>query len=64
MIKGNHLQLRCCPPFLDNFKCYNIKAPTAYDVDELLGKSAIESSICGAGFYSNVFVVSKCSGVL
>ena len=52
-----------------NFKWLNIKAATSHchisqEVDELLTKGAIEPSIGNAGFYSNVYVVPKCTGDL
>ena len=34
------------------------------EVDELLAKSAIEPLMCVAGFYSNIFVVPKYTGIL
>ena len=34
------------------------------EVDEVLAKGVIEPSSCGAGFYSSVFVVPKCTGGL
>ena len=55
---------------MHNFKQFNIKAAAAHhpiiqqELDELLAKGAIEPSSGSAGFYSNVFVVPKCTGVL
>ena len=69
MVKG-HLCLRCCHLFFCNFRWFSIRAAIAHypviqiEVDELLAKGAIESSTCGAGFYSNAFVVPKCTGGL
>ena len=46
---------------------FNVKAAAAHhpviqkEVDELLAKGAIEPSSGGAGFYSSVFVVPKCT---
>ena len=34
------------------------------ELDELLAKVAIEPLTGGTGFYSNVFVVPKCTGCL
>ena len=48
MVWGHHLQLRSHPPLF----C------------ELLAKGAIEPSSGGAGFYSSMFVVPKCTGGL
>ena len=41
MVKGHHLQLRCCSPLLHNFRWFNIKAALSHhsiiqkDLDEL-----------------------------
>ena len=57
MVKGQHLQLRCFPPLLYNFKQFNIKAAMAHhpiikkEVDNLLAMGAIEYSTGGDGFY-------------
>ena len=65
MVQGHHLQLRSHPPLFHNFWHFNVKVPAAHhpviqkEVDELLAKGAIESSIGGASFYSSVFVVPK-----
>ena len=70
MVKIHHLQLRCCPLLFHNFKQFNIKAATAHhlisqkEVDELLANDAIKTLTCGAGLYSNVFVVPKDTGCL
>ena len=70
MVKGHYLQLKCCPLLFHNFKQFHIKSTPAHhsniqkEMDELLAKGAIEPSIGGAGFYSNVFVVSKHTGDL
>ena len=69
MVWGLHLQLRSRPPLFRNFQHFNVKVPAAHhpviqkEVDELLAKRAIEPS-SGAGFYSSVFVVPKCTGGL
>ena len=47
--KGHHLQLRCCPSLLTDFKQFNTKDAMAHhpimqkEVDELLAKGAIEA---------------------
>ena len=70
MAKGHNLQLRYGPPLFHNFKQFDIKATMAHhpiiqkDMDELLAKDATELSTGGAGFYSNVFVAPKFTGVL
>ena len=70
MVRGHHLQLRSHPPLFCNFWHFNVKVPAAHhhviqkEVDELLAKGAIEPSSGGAGFYSSVFVVPKCTGGL
>ena len=70
MVQGHHLQLRSRPPLFCNFWHFNVKVPAAHhsviqeEVDELLAKGAIEPSSGGAGFYSSVFVVPKCTGGL
>ena len=70
MVRGHHLQLRSHPPLFHNFWHFNVKAAAAHhpviqkEVDELLAKGAIEPSSGGAGFYSSVFVVPKCTGGL
>ena len=70
MVKGLHLQLCCYPLLWVNVKWFNIKAAAAHhpfiqnEVDELLGRGAIASSTGAAGFYSNVFVASKCTDSL
>ena len=70
MVQGHHLQLRSRPPLFRNFWHFNVKVPAAHhpviqkEVDELLAKGAIEPSSDGAGFYSSVFVVPKCTGGL
>ena len=62
---GHQLRLRCHLLLLHSFKWFKIKAATAdypvtqKEVDELLGKSALEASTGSAAFYSNVFVVPK-----
>ena len=67
MQKGHHLQLRCHPPLFCNFKQFHARAALAHHptiknkVDELLAKGATEPSTGCAGFYSNVFVVPKCT---
>ena len=70
MVWGHHLQLRFCPSLFHDFWHFNVKAAAAHhpviqeEVDELLAKGAIEPSSEGAGFYSSVFVVPKCTGGL
>ena len=70
MVWGHHFQLRSCPPLFRDFWHFNVKAAAAHhpviqeEVDELLAKGAIEPSSGGAGFYSSVFVVPKCTGDL
>ena len=70
MVQRHHLQLRLCPPFFHNFWQFSVKVTAAHHpiiqkvVDELLSKGAIEPSSGGAGFYSSVFVVLKCTGGL
>ena len=66
-VKGYHLQLRSQSPLFCNFKWFSIMAAAAHhpivqkEVDELLAKGPVEPSFGGAGFYSNVFFVPKCS---
>ena len=53
MAKSHHLQPRCHPPLLHNFKWLNTEAAKPIiqkEVDELLGKGAIKSSTDGDGF--------------
>ena len=70
MVQGHHLQLRSHPPLFCDFWYFNVKVAAAHhpviqkEVDELLAKGAIEPSSGGAGFYSSVFVVPKCTGGL
>ena len=70
MVQGHHLQVWSCPPLFHNFQQFNVKAATTHhliiqkEVDELLSKGAIEPSSGGAGFYSIMFVVPKCTGGL
>ena len=70
MVWGHHLQLKSHPPLFRDFQHFNVKAAAAHhpviqkEVDELLAKGAIEPSSGGAGFYSSVFVVPKCTGGL
>ena len=70
MVKGHHLLLRKQPSLFCDFKWFSIKAAAAHcpvilaDMKELLVKGAIEPSCGGTGFYSDVFVVSKCMGGL
>ena len=70
MVWGHCLQLRSCRPLFCDFQHFNVKAAAAHhpviqkEVDELLAKGAIESSSGGAGFYSSMFVVPKCTGGL
>ena len=53
-----------------NLTCFSIKVATVRHpviqkkVDELLTKAAVEPSTGDAGFYLNVFVVSKYTGGL
>ena len=67
MVWGHHLQLRSHPPLFHGFQPFNVKAAAAHhpviqkEVDELLAKGAIEPSSGGAGFYSSMFVVPKCT---
>ena len=57
-------------PLFHIFEWFNIKAtPPHYsiiqkEVDELLAKDATEPSSGGAGFYSNILAVPKCTGEL
>ena len=70
MVLGHHLKLRSQPPFFLDFWQFNVKAVATHhpviqrQIDELLAKGVIEPSSGGAGFYSNVFVVPKCTGGL
>ena len=70
VVKYHSLQLRCHFVLFQSFKQFNIKAAKSHHctlqkkVDQLLAKGAIELSTGGAGFYSNVFIVPKCSGGL
>ena len=70
MVWCHHLQLRSCPPLFCNFWQFNVKVAAAHhpiiqkEVDELLAKGVIEPSSGGAGFYSSMFVVPKCTGGL
>ena len=70
MVWGHHLQLRSHPPLFCDFQHFNVKAAAAHhpviqkEVDELLAKGAIEPSSRGAGFYSSMYVVPKCTGGL
>ena len=70
MVQGHHLQLRSHPPLFRDFQHFNVKVAAVHhpviqkEVDELPAKRAIEPSFCGAGFYSSVFVVPKCTGGL
>ena len=70
MVWGHHLQLRFRPPLFCDFQHFNVKVAAAHhsviqkEVDELLAKGAIEPSSGGAGFYSSMFVVPKCTGGL
>ena len=70
MVWGYHLQLRSHPSLFCEFWHFNVKAAAAHhpviqkEVDELLGKGAIELSSSGAGFYSSMFVVLKHTGGL
>ena len=68
MVQGYHLQLRSHPPLFCDFWHLNVKVAAAHhpiiqrEVDELLARGAIEPSSGGAGFYSSIFVVPKCTG--
>ena len=70
MVQGHHFQLRSHPPLFHDFWHFNVNAAAAHhpviqkEVDELLAKGAIEPSSGGAGVYSSVFVVPKCTGGL
>ena len=70
IVQGHHLQLRSCPPLFCDFWHFNVKAAAGHhpviqkEVDELLAKGAIEPSSGGAGFYSSIDVVPKCTGGL
>ena len=70
MVRGHHLQLRSHPTLFCDFWHFNVKVAAAHhpviqkEVDELLAKGAIEPSSGGAGFYSSMFVVPKCTGDL
>ena len=67
IVWGHHLQLQSCPPLFCNFWQFNVKvAATSHpviqkEVDEFLAKGVIEPSSGGAGFYSSIFVVPKCT---
>ena len=70
MVCGHHIQLRSHPPLFYNFQQFNVKAAVAHhpiiqkEVVEVLAKEAIEPSSGGAGFYSSMYVVPKCTGDL
>ena len=70
MVRGHHLQIRSHPPLFCDFQHFSVKAAVAHhpviqkEVDELLAKGAIEPSSGGAGFYSSMFLVPKCTGGL
>ena len=70
MVWCHHLQHRSHPLLFCDFWHFNVKVAAAHypviqkEVDELLAKGAIEPSSGGAGFYSSVFVVPKCTGGL
>ena len=70
MVQVHHLQLRSHPPLFHDFQHFNVRVAAAHhpiiqkEVDELLAKGAIEPSSTGAGFYSSMFVVPKCTGGL
>ena len=70
MVQGHYLLLRPCPPLFHNFWQFSVKVTAAHhpiiqkEEDELLSKGANEPSSGGAGFYTNVFVVHKCTGGL
>ena len=70
MLEGHHLQHRCSPPLFCNFKQFDTKTIVAHhpvikkEVDGLLVKGVIEPLTAGSGFYSNVFVIPKCTGGL
>ena len=70
MIWGHHLQLRSHPALFCDFWYFNVKVVAAHhpviqkEVDELLANGPIEPSSGGAGFYSSMFVVPKCTGGL
>ena len=70
MVQGYYLQLGSCPPLFLNFWQFSVMVDAAHhpiiqkEVDELLSKGVIEPSSGGAGFYSYVFVVPKCTGGL
>ena len=60
MVKGYHLQLKCCLLVFHDHKWLKIKASFIQkEVDELLAKSAIEPSTGDARFYANILVVHK-----
>ena len=66
---GHHLLLRL-PPLLHNFCQFNVKATAAHhsiiqkEVDDVLSNGVIEPFSGGAGYYSSMFVVPKCTGGL
>ena len=70
MVWGHHIQLRTHPPLFHNFQQFNVKAAAAHhsiiqkEVDGLFSKGAIGLSSGGAGFYSSMFVIPKCTGGL
>ena len=67
IVKGHYLQLKCHHSLSIIINC-NIDAFAAHhplirkEVDNLLAKDTTKPSTGGAGFYSNVFVVPKCTG--
>ena len=70
MVWGHYLQLQSHPSLFQDFHQFNVKVATAHhpiiqkEVDELLAKGAIEPSSGGAGFYSSMFMVPRCTGGL
>ena len=69
MAEGHHLQLKCSPVLLPNFRQFN-NADMAHcpiiqkQVDELFSKGAIEPSTGGGAIYSSVFVIPMHAGGL
>ena len=70
MVQGHYLQLQSHPLLLCNFWQFNVKVATTHhpiiwkELDELLAKGVIKPSSGGAGFYSSMFVIPKCTGGL
>ena len=67
MVWGHHLQLKSHPPLFHNFQQFSVKVAAAHHpimqkkMDELLAEGTVEPSSGGAGFYSSMYVVLKCT---